>query len=214
MGDVMGHLTRLTERYPTLEECRDHVYTAYLMLESTVAQDGLILACGNGGSSADSDHIVGELMKGFYSRRTVTAAKREAFLSQFPDEGSVLADNLQGAIRAISLTAHAALLTAFANDCEPEYIFAQQVWGYGRRGDTLICISTSGNSRNVVRAAQVAKVVGMRVIGLTGEHGGALRDLSDVTIRVPSALTSEVQEYHLPVYHALCLMLEERFFGQ
>lgn len=214
MGDVMGQLTRLLDRYPSLEQCRDEVFAAYLTLESTVERDGLILVCGNGGSAADGDHIVGELMKGFSLRRPLNSDQRVAFLEQFPHEGSGLADNLQGAIRAISLTTHTALLTAFANDCEPEYTLAQQAWGYGRRGDSLICISTSGNSRNVVRAAQVARVIGMQVIGLTGEHGGTLRDLCDVTIRVPGGSTADVQEYHLPVYHALCLMLEQRFFAE
>lgn len=210
---VDKELQRLLERYPKLGLIKENIVKAYTCLEATVSRDGLILICGNGGSAADSGHIVGELMKGFNSRRPLGVEQVAALTRAFPEEGSAIAHNLQGALRAISLTAHDDLITAFANDCDPSYIYAQQVWGYGRTGDTLICISTSGNSKNVIKAAQVGKAKGLHVVGMTGEHGGRLRELCDVTIGVPSTMTSDIQEYHLPIYHTLCLMLEQRFFG-
>lgn len=207
-------LVRLLDRYPELVNCVEQIENAFYSLVETIRRDGTILICGNGGSAADSDHIVGELMKGFNNPRPLGKIDVSGLVNTFGIEGEKLAYNLQGAIRAISLSAHSALATAFSNDCDPEFVFAQQVWGYGRDGDTLICISTSGNSRNVLQAARIGKMRGMTVIGLTGATGGKLADLSDVSISVPSTRTSDIQEYHLPVYHSLCLMLEEHFFGK
>ena len=165
-----------------------------------------MLICGNGGSAADAEHWAAELLKGFYSKRPL-AGPLAAVLS--PD----LAQNLQGALPTIPLSGFTSLSTAFANDNNIEYLFSQLVLGLGRKGDVLICISTSGQSRNVLLAAQTASALGMSTIGLTGRDGGALADLADVAIRVPETEVHLIQEYHLPVYHTLSLMLEEAFFG-
>ena len=200
------------ENHPGLEVCRKDIEAAFVLLLSTVRNGGLIMTCGNGGSASDSGHIVGELMKGFKDRRPLTADQRDALCKAFPEEGPALADHLQQAIPAIALTDQAAISTAFANDVDPDLVFAQQVLGYGRSGDTLIGLSTSGNSKNVVNACKVAKAFGVKTIALTGEGGGALAGLCDVTVRVPACKTYRVQEYHLPVYHALCAMLEAEMF--
>jgi D-sedoheptulose 7-phosphate isomerase len=151
-------------------------------------------------------------MKGFRSKRTLSDETRRSFLNHFPEDGDFLVDHLQGALPAISLVSHSALITAYANDVSADMIFAQQVYGYGKPGDTLLGLSTSGNSANVKRAIQVAKVQGLNTIGLTGQHGGQMAELCDVTIRVPWDLTPDIQERHLPIYHALCIILEEEFF--
>jgi D-sedoheptulose 7-phosphate isomerase len=205
-------IATLISTYPALEVCRESLNRALDTLSETYRQGGKALLCGNGGSAADCEHIVGELMKGFISRRPLPDTVRQRFQQMFPEEGSYLADHLQGALPAISLVSHSALITAFANDVSAEMVYAQQVYGYGLPPDTLLAISTSGNSTNVVRAVQVAKVMKMRTIGLTGQGGGKLSELCDVTIRVPKELTHHIQELHLPVYHALCIGLEEEFF--
>ena len=174
---------------------------------------GKLLACGNGGSAADADHIVGELMKGFVLRRPVP----DAFAARLRETcgeaaGDALTASLQGALPAISLTAHAALTSAYANDVAPDMAFAQQVYGYGVPGDVLLAISTSGQSANVCKAAQVARAKGMTVVGLTGQDGGALAALCDICIAVPERETFKVQELHLPVYHLLCAMVESECF--
>lgn len=168
----------------------------------TYKKGGKILVCGNGGSASDADHIVGELMKGFLKKREVTDGK-------IPQE---LREKLQGALPAISLCAHTALITATANDNDADMIFAQQVYGYAKENDLLIAISTSGNSKNVVNAAGVAKALGVKVIALTGEKGGELKSLANVTICAPSNETYKIQEYHLPIYHYLCARVENEFF--
>lgn len=207
------HLTDLTARYPELAACLPDIERAFDLLTATFAGGGKLLVCGNGGSAADSDHIVGELMKGFERARPVSDEVRQGLRALDADAGAYLADHLQGALPAISLSAHTALATAFNNDVAADVVFAQQVYGYGRPDDALLAISTSGHSRNVINAACVARVRGLRVIALTGADGGALRQRCHVTIAVPYTRTLEVQERHLPVYHALCLMLEDRFFG-
>jgi len=199
-------------RYPQLSACQPEIHKAYLILETCFRSGHKLLTCGNGGSAADSDHIVGELMKGFLKRRPITGALRDNLALMYGSGGSEIADGLQGALPAISLVQHAALITAFANDVAPDMIFAQQTAGYGRAGDVLIAISTSGNSRNVVRAVQVASAIGMSTIGLTGAKGSKLSVLCDAAVCVPEQETFKVQELHLPVYHALCCMLEEEFF--
>lgn len=204
------HLIHLTMRYPELDACLPDITRAYDLLCNTFDEGGKLLICGNGGSAADSDHIVGELMKGFEKPRPIDVTTRDSLAAIGAGD---LADHLQGALPAISLSAHAALMTAYINDVAADAVYAQQVYGYGRPGDALLAISTSGNSRNVLNAARVATVRGLRTIGLTGATGGALHDLCDVTICVPYTRTTEVQERHLPVYHALCLMLEERYFA-
>jgi D-sedoheptulose 7-phosphate isomerase len=205
-------LEALITKYPELNECVPSIIEAFEFLKVTYHQGGKVLICGNGGSASDSEHIVGELMKGFMSKRPLSNERRQQFLQHFPEEGNFLANHLQGALPAISLVSHSALITAYANDVSAEMIFAQQVYGYGKSGDTVVGLSTSGNSANVVRAMQVAKVLGLRTIGLTGRSGGKLNELCDVTIRVPWERTPDIQERHLPIYHTLCIMLEEEFF--
>jgi D-sedoheptulose 7-phosphate isomerase len=203
---------QLITKYPELGQCRDDIEQAFFRLKETYQNGGKTLICGNGGSSSDGEHIVGELMKGFMSPRLLGAEERGRFTSLYPEDGEYIADRLQGALPAISLSSHTAFLTAYANDVSADMIFAQQVYGYGRRGDTLIGISTSGNSRNVVLAVKTAKAMGLSAIGLTGKSGGMLKSLCDVTICVPWERTPDIQERHLPIYHALCIMLEEEFF--
>nr|WP_242942259.1 SIS domain-containing protein [Clostridium sp. USBA 49] len=209
----MTHLNRLIERYPLLETVREDILKAYEITAESYRNNGKLLACGNGGSAADSEHIIGELMKGFMKQRLIGKEEHEVIKSIIGEErGKHIASHLQGALPAIALTQHAALSTAFLNDVAPDMIFAQQVYGYGVKGDVLIGLSTSGNSVNIVNAVVVAKAKGLKTIGLTGEDGGKLAEICDVTIKVPARITPDIQEIHLPVYHALCCMLEEEFF--
>ena len=209
---VKVHLDTLLTRYPQLDPCRESITRAYLYICNVFENGGKLLIVGNGGSAADAEHIVGELMKAFKSPRTLSKEEQEALLSIDPQDGKVLAEKLQGALPAIALDGHVALTTAYMNDCEPLLCFAQQVNGYGREGDAFLGISTSGNSKNVVYAAITAKAKGMKVIALTGARDSRLSALADVTIQVPETETYIIQELHLPVYHALCLMLEAHFF--
>jgi phosphoheptose isomerase len=206
-------LNSLVTHYPDLETCVPDIQAAYELLRKTYRTGGKLLICGNGGSAADSDHIVGELMKGFELKRPVSDELRQALSAINPDMGAYLSEHLQEALPAISLSAHAALATAITNDTAGDVVFAQQVLGYGKQGDTLIGISTSGNSVNVRYAITVAKALGMHTIGLTGRTGGKMRDLCDVTICAPYERTLAVQERHLPIYHTLCIMLEQEFFS-
>ena len=203
----------LIERYPKLAVCREDIKNAYELLETAYQNGKKLLVCGNGGSASDSEHIVGELMKEFKLKRKVYGKQAVALKEIDPELGQVLADNLQGALPAISLTAHSSLQTAFMNDVVPELVFAQQVNGYGNAGDVFLGISTSGNSKNVLYAAVNAKAKGLKVIGLTGGKENRLMKYADVCICVPETETYKIQELHLPVYHCLCLMLEEKFFG-
>jgi D-sedoheptulose 7-phosphate isomerase len=203
MGNV--RLENCLRRYPALEICSVAVDAAFHEMRIAFEGGGKLLICGNGGSAADSDHIAGELLKGFDSRRRL-GAEWEAKL------GPVLAGKLQGALPVIPLTGFPAISTAWANDCDGDYIFAQLAFALGRAGDVLLCISTSGNSKNVLHAAKVARAKGLRIIALTGESGGQLASEADVCVRVPANIVWEIQEYHLPVYHTLCLMLEDHFF--
>ena len=206
-------LNLLIERYPKLEDCKEDIRKAYELLETAYQKGRKLLVCGNGGSASDSEHIVGELMKEFKLKRKVYSEHAAALKAIDPELGQVLADNLQGALPAISLTGHSSLQTAYMNDAVPELVFAQQVNGYGKEGDVLLGISTSGNSKNVLYAAVNAKAKGLKVIGLTGARENKLMKYADVCIRVPEMETYKIQELHLPVYHCLCLMLEEKFFG-
>lgn len=209
----MKHLELLFERNPSLIICKDDIITAYNILESSYSKGRKLLVCGNGGSASDSEHIVGELMKEFKLKRKVFTEQAEAMKAIDPELGATLAQHLQGALPAITLTAHSSLTTAFMNDSEPVLVFAQQVNGYGKEGDSFLGISTSGNSMNVLYAAVTAKARGLKVIGLTGLRESKLSKLADVCIRVPETETYKIQELHLPVYHCLCLMLEAHFFG-
>lgn len=211
--DQDNYIDNLILRYSSLAVCRETIYAAYDILVNTYKKGRKLLVCGNGGSAADSEHIVGELMKEFRMKRKVYSDQAEAMKAINSEMGQYLADNLQGTLPAIALTGHSALSTAFMNDSESVLVFAQQVNGYGKAGDAFLGISTSGNSANVLYAAITAKARGMKVIGLTGAKESKLSVLADVCIKVPETETYKIQEYHLPIYHCLCLMLEERFFG-
>lgn len=209
----MTQIDLLIQRYPQLEDCKNDILLAFELLKECYSNDNKLLVCGNGGSAADAEHIVGELMKGFKKQRKITPNKSRALIDVHAEMGKILAENLQGALSAIALDGHMALSTAYMNDCEPLLCFAQQVNGYGCCGDVLLGISTSGNSKNVLYAAITARARGLKVIGLTGFKESKLSNLADVCIRVPEIETYMIQELHLPVYHCLCLMLEEEFFG-
>lgn len=208
------HLNHLIACYPKLIVCKEEIYHAYEILEMAFSNGRKLLVCGNGGSASDSEHIVGELMKEFKLKRKVYGDQATALKAVDSELGQVLADNLQGALPAICLTGHSSLTTAFMNDANADLVFAQQVNGYGKPGDVFLGISTSGNSKNVLYAAVNAKAKGLKVIGLTGARESKLMKYADVCIRVPETETYKIQEYHLPVYHCLCLMLEENFFGE
>lgn len=206
-------LEELTERYPELEAVRTPILEAYQLLENCYMRGGKLLIAGNGGSCADAEHMVGELMKGFVKRRRLPGSLRLKLQECDAEHGADLAECLQGGLMAIALTGHPGLSTAFSNDVDADMVFAQQLCGYGVAGDVFLGISTSGNSKNVDYAVTVAKAKDIKVIGLTGRDGGKLGRRADAAIIVPETETYKIQELHLPVYHALCLMLEERFFA-
>ena len=206
-------LEELMERYPALKECRAEIERAGELMMETYRAGGKIMVCGNGGSCADSDHIVGELMKGFLKLRPIKGKKRDALCQALGDSGEEIVDKLQGGIPAISLPAQAAVLSAFANDVDASLVYAQLVYGYARKGDLLIGLSTSGNSKNVVAAARVAKAVGISALALTGSRESKLSAICDRTVRVPETETFKVQELHLPIYHYLCAYMENEIFG-
>ncbi|HHV96281.1 MAG TPA: SIS domain-containing protein [Clostridiaceae bacterium] len=205
---------RLFLNYPELVVCKEDIINTFNALVQCYEKGGKVLICGNGGSAADSEHIVGELMKGFILKREIPFEDKEKIKAAFPEDADYLAGNLQRALPAISLISQTSLSTAFINDMAADMVYAQQVYGYGQKGDVLIGISTSGNAYNVVNAVKIAKAFGIKTIGITGESGGMLKDLCDLTIKVPAKETFRIQEYHLPVYHALCAALEEEFFGR
>lgn len=195
-------MDNIFERYPELKCCANDIDKALNLIIETYKSNGKILVCGNGGSAADSEHIVGELMKGFLSEREITDDRLTAELKE----------NLQGALPAISLCSQTSLMTAFNNDLDPDYVFAQQVYGYGKENDLLIAITTSGNSKNVIKAVEIANCIGVKTLALTGCNGGKVKDIATVTICVPSDETYRIQEYHLPIYHYLCAKVEKEFF--
>lgn len=205
-------LNDLIRRYPVLGSIQEDIENAYKTMVECYENGGKLLIVGNGGSAADSEHIVGELMKGFVKRRPVDDAMRAALSEVDKERGEALAEKLQGGLPAIALTAHTALSTAFANDMDPVMCYAQQVNGYGKPGDVFLGISTSGNAENVMYAAVTAKAKGLKVVALTGKDGGKLAKISDVAMIMPEQETYKIQELHLPVYHVLCLMLEEHFY--
>lgn len=211
--NIQKQIDVLIERYPQIDKCKKEIEKAYLIFEESYAKGNKLLVAGNGGSAADSEHIVGELMKGFENPRNLSSEYKEKLMSVNDELGKVLGENLQMALPTIALDGHVALTTAYMNDCEPLLCFAQQVNGYGKEGDVFLGISTSGNSKNILYAAVVAKAKGMKVVVLTGAKDSKLSQIADVTIKAPETRTYRIQEYHLPIYHCLCLMLEERFFG-
>ena len=209
---ILNILNELIRRYPSLVGQRENIIGVYKVLEQTYSNGGKLLVAGNGGSAADSEHIVGELMKAFIKPRKPEVSLQDKLKSVDKKLGSVLADNLQGTLPAIAVTGHVGLSTAYLNDCSPLLAFAQQVNGFGNVGDVFLGISTSGNSENILYALVTARAKGMKTVGLSGRDGGRMKEFCDEIIIVPEKETFKIQELHLPVYHALCLMLEERFF--
>jgi D-sedoheptulose 7-phosphate isomerase len=197
-------LKELLERYPMLSECEEQIKSAMELIRDTYKNGGKVLVCGNGGSCSDSEHIVGELMKGFKSMRKVTDER-------IPED---LRTGLQGAFPAISLPSQTGVLSAFINDVDPDMMYAQLVYGYATEKDLLIGLSTSGNSKNVVNAARVAKAVGAKAMAMTGKKESKLSEICDACIRVPETETYKIQELHLPVYHYLCAQIEADHFDK
>lgn len=207
------YLDDLIQRYPVLKDIRRELIEAYILMEECFVHGGKLLVAGNGGSAADSEHIAGELMKRFRISRPVDRLFAEKLQEIDYDRGSALARNLECSLTVIPLVAHEALTTAYINDVDGLGVFAQQLFGYGRKGDVFLGISTSGNSQNIMNATVVARALGIKVIGLTGNNGGELAQVSDAAVIVPEEETYRIQELHLPIYHCWCMMLEEAFFG-
>ena len=205
-------IEELIDRYPKLDREKDNIVKALDIMLECYKNKGKLLVAGNGGSAADAEHIVGELMKGFVEPRKLPKEYVEKLEDVDSEMGRELGEKLQGALPAISLVGHVALSTAYLNDVDPLLGFAQQLNGYGQENDVFLAISTSGNSKNILYACVVAKAKGMKIVALTGGTGGKLKDIADVVIVAPEKETYKIQELHLPIYHALCLMLEERFF--
>ncbi len=210
---LQRHIDLLIKRYPVLAPIEKDIVEAYMVMEETYDQDGKIMVAGNGGSAADAEHIAGELMKRFKTPRPVSDEFAARLKAIDPERGANLAANLERSLMAIPLVAHEALTTAYINDVDGYGVFAQQLFGFGRKGDVFLGISTSGNSKNVMSATVVARALGIKVIGLTGAGGGELAGVADVCVKAPETETYMIQELHLPIYHCWCLMLEERFFG-
>ena len=208
----MTIIEELISRYPVLECCKEGILTAVDKIIKSYENGGKVLICGTGGSSSDSGHIVGELMKGFLKMRPIADAQRAEMKQNNPSISDEIINALQGSLPAINLTENSALISAFTNDVDPLLSYAQQVMGYGKAGDILIGISTSGNAVNVFDAFQVAKALGVVTIALTGKDGGKLKSAADVNIIVPEKETFKIQELHLPVYHCICAMVEEHFY--
>ena len=210
--EIILPLDELINRYPELQKCRQSILGAYDIIKECYLCGGKLLIAGNGGSAADSEHIVGELMKGFEKKRKIPNDFKQKILEINKEYGEEIVESLQLALPAIALDGHSALTTAYMNDCDPLLCFAQQVNGYGKKEDVFLAITTSGNSKNILYAATIAKAKGMKVIGLTGANIGKIDSLADIVIKSPQTRTYMVQEHHLPIYHCLCLMLEEYFF--
>ena len=213
-NDIQKHIDEMIERYPTLSVCREDIAKAYGILKDSYGNGHKLLVAGNGGSAADAEHIAGELMKKFRITRHVPEEFARKLTDIDSERGAKLAANLEQSLTAIPLVTCEAITTAYMNDVDAIGVFAQQLYGFGREGDVFLGISTSGNSENIISAAITAKALGIKVIVLTGEGGGKLAGYSDIAIKVPEKETYKIQELHLPVYHCLCMMLEEEFFGE
>jgi len=214
MNSQHKYIDQLFDRHPDLASMRSELEEAINLMHNCYLGDSTIYTCGNGGSASDSEHIVGELMKGFALKREIPSYDQQIIMDLYPDDGIEMCANLQQGIPAVSLVSNKALMTAILNDLDPIYLFAQQIYSIGRKGDVLIAISTSGNSANVVNAAKIALAKEMSVISLTGQTGGVLNKFSTVTLKAPSSNVGYIQEYHLPIYHCLCLVLEDLCFGE
>ena len=210
----MKHLELLIARYPKLSSCQEEIYSAFEVLADCYDRGGCIFTCGNGGSAADAEHMVGELLKGFLLKRPLSDEDRAELQRIGKEDGAFLADRLQYGLRAVCLMSQTAIASATANDQGGDLGAAQQLFALGQPGDVLVAFSTSGNARNVAYAALVAKQRGLKVIGVSGQSGGRLSTLADICIHAPETETYLIQEFHLPIYHCLCIMLEARYFKQ
>ena len=210
----MDYIKELIERYPALAVCEKDIRAAASAIIDSYKAGGKLIVAGNGGSAADSDHITGELLKSFVKKRKPDQKFLDALSAIDPDTGSYLSDKLQGSLPAIALTNNSALMTASLNDVDGNVLFAQQVMGFGKKGDVFLGISTSGNSKDVIYALAVAKALGVKTVALTGKTGGKCKAVADISIVVPENETFKIQEFHLPVYHALCLTIEEYFWKE
>lgn len=208
----MDYIKELIERYPALSVCEKDIRAAAEAIIDSYKAGGKLIVAGNGGSAADSDHITGELLKSFVKKRKPDQKFLDALSAIDSDTGSYLSDKLQGSLPAIALTNNSALMTASLNDVDGNVLFAQQVMGFGKKGDVFLGISTSGNSKDVIYALAVAKALGVKTVALTGKTGGKCKAVADISIVVPENETFKIQEFHLPVYHALCLTIEEYFW--
>ncbi len=213
MHEPWKYIDDLLVRYPKLAAARGDLLGAYDLLRQCFEAGGKLLVAGNGGSAADSEHIAGELMKGFLKKRPLSEELRQRFAAIEPERGVAISERLQGALAVLPLTSQDALSTAFLNDVDVENIFAQKLLGYGKKGDVFLGISTSGNSMDIINAAITAKALDMQVVGLTGLTGGKLGNYCDVLVRAPESENYKIQELHLPIYHCWSMMLEEYFFG-
>ncbi len=202
----------LFKRYPALTSCREEISSAFYILKRTFTDNHCLYVAGNGGSAADSEHIVGELMKSFMAKRPIKGELAVKLRDMYGEEGRELGKDLEGGFRAVSLPSLVALSTAIINDVNSDIIFAQMLNSIGVEGDTFLCISTSGNSNNIVKAAMLAKAKGLSIIGMTGQKECRLDNICDVVIHAPEVETYKVQELHLPIYHALCAMIEAEFY--
>lgn len=211
---VKNELEELIRRYPQLDVCKKQIEKAYLMLQKAYDGGHKLLIAGNGGSAADSEHIAGELMKRFKITRPINKELADKLMKIDPQRGERLVKNLEMPLRAVPLTSHISITTAYMNDADATGVFAQQMLGFGDVGDVFLAISTSGNSENIISACVVAKALGISIIGLTGEKDSKLSEYADICIKVPETETYKIQELHLPVYHALCLMLESNYYGK
>lgn len=210
--DTKQIFEELFARYPQLEPCKNEIDLSFQVLIGCYKAGGKLLIAGNGGSAADSEHIVGELLKSFMFLRKPDMKLTQRLQELFAEDGAKLADVLEGAFPAIPLTSLSAISTAFANDAEPTAVFAQLVNGLGRQEDVFLGISTSGNSKNILLALMAARAKGMKTILLTGGNGGSCRNIADISICVPEQETFKIQELHLPIYHAVCAMVEDELF--
>lgn len=211
---LQKHIDLLMKRYPVLETCKEEIIGGYELMEACYKNGGKLLIAGNGGSAADSEHIAGELMKRFKTPRSIPEDLKKKLIEIDSIRGKNLSKNLERPLMAIPLVAHEALTTAYINDVDGLGVFAQQLYGFGKEGDVFLGITTSGNSQNVMSATVVARALGIKVLGLTGENGGELSQVANVCVKVPETETYMVQELHLPVYHCWCLMLGDKFFGK
>ena len=209
----MESLAQLVARYPKLAPCENEIARAADLIAGVFANGGTLFACGNGGSAADADHLVGELAKGFLKKRPLNPVLAGRLREAYPD-GELRPEELEEGLPAVSLHSQSALFTAFSNDVSAESAFAQALYALSKPGDVLVAFSTSGNSRNVVKAARLARVTGVSVVALTGERESALSALADIAIRVGDTETYRVQELHLPAYHWIAARIENTFYKE